>query len=67
MFRGERCARHMGGGSVVSGQRTRQQDDLKAYLTNDNNGMPAFSGKLHAGDIADVASYVASQAQNGWS
>ena len=57
----------MGGGSVVSGQRTRQQDDLKAYLTNDNNGMPAFSGKLHAGDIADVASYVASQAQNGWS
>ena len=66
----------------MNGQRTLQQDDLKAYLanyndgheeavayqvTNDKNGMPAFGPKLSEADIADVAAYVESQSVNGWS
>ena len=66
----------------MNGQRTLQQDDLKAYLanyndgheeaiayevTNSKNGMPAFGPKLSDADIADVAAYVESQSVNGWS
>lgn len=82
IFSANCAACHMGGGNVVNGQRTLQNDDLKAYLTNYNegheeaiayqvtngkNGMPAFGGKLGPDDIADVASYVESQSSNGWS
>ena len=82
IFSANCAACHMGGGNVVNGQRTLQNDDLKAYLTNYNegheeaiayqvtngkNGMPAFGGKLGPNDIADVASYVESQSSNGWS
>lgn len=81
IFSANCAACHMGGGNVVNGQRTLQQDDLKAYLTNYNegheeaiayqvtngkNGMPAFGGKLGPDDIADVAAYVESQSINGW-
>ena len=76
------AACHIGGGNVVNGQRTLQQDDLKAYLanysdghekaiayqvTNGKNGMHAFGPKLSDADIADVAAYVESQSVNGWS
>ena len=81
IFSANCAACHMGGGNVVNGQRTLQQDDLKAYLanynegheeaityqvTNGKNGMPAFGAKLSADDIADVAAYVESQSINGW-
>ena len=76
------AACHIGGGNVVNGQRTLQQDDLKAYLANYNDGhekaiaysvtngkygMPAFGPKLSDADIADVAAYVESQSVNAWS
>ena len=81
IFSANCAACHIGGGNVVNGQRTLQQDDLKAYLanynegheeaiayqvTNGKNAMPAFGGKLGADDIADVAAYVESQSINGW-
>ena len=82
VFSANCAACHIGGGNVVNGQRTLQQDDLKAYLanyndgheeaityqvTNGTNGMPAFGPKLSDADIADVAAYVESQSVNGWS
>ena len=82
LFSSNCAACHIGGGNVVNGQRTLQQDDLKAYLanyndghveaiayqvTNGKNGMPAFGPKLSDADIADVAAYVESQSINGWS
>ena len=81
VFSSNCAACHIGGGNVVNGQRTLQQDNLKAYLanyndgheeviayqvTNGKNGMPAFGGNLSADDIADVAAYVESQSVNGW-
>ena len=70
VFSSNCAACHIGGGNVVNGQRTLQQDDLKAYLanyndgheeaiayqvTNGKNGLPAFGPKLSDADIADVA------------
>ena len=82
VFSSNCVACHIGGGNVVNGQRTLQQDNLKAYLanynygheealayqvTNGKNGMPAFGPKLSDADIADVAAYVESQSVKGWS
>ena len=82
VFSSNCVACHIGGGNVVDGQRTLQQDDLKAYLanyndgheeavayqvTNGKNGMPAFGPKLSDADSADVAAYVESQSVNGCS
>ena len=82
VFSSNCAACHIGGGNVVNGQRTLQQDDLKAYLanysdghekaiayqvTNGKNGMPTFGPKLSDADIADVDAYVESQSVNGWS
>ena len=39
---------------------------LLKSATNGKNAMPAFGGKLSAGDIADVAAYVESMSQKGW-
>ena len=81
VFSANCAACHMGGGNVVNGQRTLQQDDLKAYLanysdgheqaiayqvTNGKNGMPAFGSNLSDAEIADVAAFVESKASNGW-
>ena len=81
LFSANCAACHMGGGNVVNGQRTLKQDDLKAYLsdyndghesaivyqvTNGKNGMPAFGAKLGSDDISDVAAYVESQSVKGW-
>ncbi len=38
VFSSNCAACHIGGGNVVNGQRTLQQDDLKAYLANYNDG-----------------------------
>ena len=80
VFSSNCAACHIGGGN--HGRRTLQQDDLKAYLanyndghqeaiayqvTNGKNGMPAFGPKLSEADIADVAAYVESQSVNCWS
>ena len=82
VFSANCAACHIGGGNVVNGQRTLQQDDLKAYLanynegheeaiayqvTNGKNGMPAFGPNLSAAEIADVAAYVESQSVKSWS
>lgn len=82
VFSANCAACHMGGGNVVNGQRTLSQDDLKAYLTdyndghesaiitqvtNGKNGMPAFGSKLGSDEISDVAAYVESQSAKGWS
>jgi cytochrome c6 len=73
IFSANCAACHMGGGNVVNAERTLKQDALEAYLANYSAGheeaiedqvtngkiaMPAFGGKLSAGDIADVAAYV---------
>ena len=67
---------------MVNGEHTLQQEDLKAYLAQYNNGhesaivaqvtyglneMPAFIGTLTENQISDVAAYVEEQASNGWS
>ena len=81
VFSANCAACHMGAGNVVNGQRTLKQDDLKAYLsdyndghesaivyqvTNGKNGMPAFGSKLGSDDISDVAAYVEAQSAKGW-
>lgn len=73
---------HAGGRNVVQGNKTLKQDALETYLenygtdhnisaivyqiTNGKNAMPAFSGRLSAGQIEDVAAYVNDQAESGW-
>ena len=81
VFSANCAACHMGGGNVVNAERTLQKEALPAYLagyadgpeaavamqvTNGKNAMPAFGGKLSAGDIADVAAYVIEQSAKGW-
>ncbi|WP_035985921.1 cytochrome c6 PetJ [Leptolyngbya sp. KIOST-1] len=75
---GNNCAAcHIGGGNVVNGAKTLKQADLEKYdmasieaittqVTNGKNAMPAFKGRLSDEDIADVAAYVLSQAEQGW-
>ncbi|MFQ4135573.1 cytochrome c6 PetJ [Nodosilinea sp. PGN35] len=75
---GNNCAAcHIGGGNVVNGAKTLKQADLDQYdmasidaivtqVTNGKNAMPAFRGRLSDEDIADVAAYVLSQAEQGW-
>jgi cytochrome c6 len=82
IFSANCAACHMGGGNVVNAERTLKAEALKAYLanyeagpeaavayqvTNGKNAMPAFGGKLSAGDIDDVAAYVIDQSNKGWS
>lgn len=75
---GNNCAAcHIGGGNVVNGAKTLKQADLEKYdmasseaiisqVTNGKNAMPAFKGRLSDEDIADVAAYILSQAEQGW-
>ena len=75
---GNNCAAcHIGGGNVVNGAKTLKLTDLEKYemasidaivhqVTNGKNAMPTFSGRLSDDDIADVAAYVLSQAEQGW-
>ncbi len=77
IFSANCAACHIGGGNVVNAAKTLKQDDLKAngkdtleavvtQVTNGNGAMPAFSGKLSADDIENVASYVLDQSAKGW-
>ena len=43
VFSANCAACHAGGGNVVNGEHTLQQDDLKAYLAQYNNGHEAPS------------------------
>lgn len=77
IFTANCAACHAGGKNVVNGAKTLQKADLDKYAMSDikaittqvNNGknaMPAFKGRLSDQDIEDVATYVLSQAENGW-
>lgn len=77
VFSANCAACHAGGKNVVNGAKTLQKADLDKYAINDikaityqvNNGknaMPAFKGRLSDQAIEDVATYVLSQAENGW-
>lgn len=77
IFANNCAACHIGGGNVVNEAKTLKLADLKTYdmasveaiitqVTNGKNAMPAFKGRLSDEDIADVATYVLSQAEQGW-
>jgi cytochrome c6 len=68
---------HMGGRNVVNPAKTLQKVDLEKYemydlgkiksqILNGKAGMPSFAKNLTAEKIEDVATYVLSQADNGW-
>lgn len=65
---------HAGGKNLVQANKTLKKDALKQYgmysaeaiitqVTNGKNAMPAFSGRLKADQIEDVAAYVLEQAE----
>ena len=69
---------HLGGKNVVNAAKTLQKADLEKYemydlekikyqVTNGKMAMPAFNGRLTAEQIDNVATYVLSQADQGWS
>jgi len=71
------AACHAGGKNVVNGAKTLKIEDLEKYgmasieaiksqIANGKAAMPAFTGRLQAEDIDDVASYVLAQAEQGW-
>jgi cytochrome c6 len=77
VFSANCAACHIGGGNVVNAAKTLKIDDLKAngkdtieaiqtQITNGNGAMPSFQGRLTPEQIADVAAYVLSPAENGW-
>jgi len=82
VFTANCTACHAGGRNVVQANKTLKQDALESYLenygadhnisaivyqvTNGKNAMPAFGGRLTAEQIENVAVYVNSQAENGW-
>jgi cytochrome c6 len=77
IFSANCAACHAGGRNAVNPAKTLQKADLEQYgmydaaaiitqVTNGKGAMPAFSGKLNAEQIENVAAYVLSQADNGW-
>ncbi len=77
IFSANCAACHAGGRNVISGAKTLQKDALDKYemnsieaityqVNNGKNAMPAFQGRLTDAQIDDVATYVLSQAENGW-
>jgi len=72
------AACHAGGGNLVNTVKTLKKEDLEKYgmasldaiktqVNNGKAGMPAFKGRLTDEQIDDVANYVLSQADKGWS
>jgi len=68
---------HIGGGNNLNPQKTLQKEALVAnkidsveaiinQVTKGKGVMPAFSGRLSAADIENVATYVLSTAEKGW-
>ncbi|PSB10391.1 cytochrome C6 [Pleurocapsa sp. CCALA 161] len=77
IFSANCAACHAGGRNVINGAKTLQKDALDKYemnsleaitnqIINGKNAMPAFKGRLTDAQIDDVATYVLSQAENGW-
>lgn len=77
IFSANCAACHAGGKNVINGAKTLQKDALDKYemnsleaityqVNNGKNAMPAFKGRLTDAQIDDVATYVLSQAENGW-
>ncbi|MCU0526847.1 MAG: c-type cytochrome [Elainella sp. Prado103] len=77
VFSANCAACHVGGGNLVNATKTLKKADLEKYemasleaiktqVTNGKNAMPAFSGRLTADQIEDVAAYVLDQAGKGW-
>ena len=81
LFSSNCAACHMGGGNVIRASRTLSQTDLQAYLDsytqdpieaiehqieNGKNAMPPYEGKLSVSEIDDVAAFVETQAEKGW-
>ena len=77
IFSANCAACHAGGNNLVNPAKTLKKADLEKYdmysldaiktqVTNGKNAMPAFGGKLTEGQIEDVATYVLSQADQGW-
>lgn len=68
---------HQGGKNVVNPAKTLKKEDLSKYgkdsveaivtqVTKGAGAMPAFGGRLSAGDIEAVANYVLTQSEKGW-
>lgn len=77
VFSANCAACHAGGNNVIMAAKTLKKDALEAngmnsiaaitnQVTNGKNAMPAFGGRLDATKIEDVATYVLSQAEQGW-
>lgn len=74
----QNCAAcHAGGNNAVQPDKKLKKEALVQYgmydvdrimyqVTNGKNAMPAFGERLGRTEIADVAAYVFSQAENGW-
>ncbi|MBI4781477.1 MAG: c-type cytochrome [Oscillatoriophycideae cyanobacterium NC_groundwater_1537_Pr4_S-0.65um_50_18] len=77
VFSSNCAACHLGGGNVINSQKTLKKETLEKYdmaslaaittqVTGGKNAMPAFKGRLSEEQIADVATYVLEQAEQGW-
>lgn len=72
VFSANCAACHVGGGNLINATKTLKKADLekyemasleaiKAQVAKGKNAMPAFSGRLNATQIEDVATYVLDQ------
>jgi cytochrome c6 len=77
VFNANCAACHMGGGNVVSANKTLKQDALQqngldteaaiiAQVTKGKSAMPAFLGRLTDDQIQAVAAYVLDKSAKGW-
>ncbi len=77
IFSANCAACHAGGRNVINAAKTLQKSALEKYemnsldaivyqVNNGKNAMPAFKGRLSDAQIEDVATYVLSQAEQGW-
>jgi cytochrome c6 len=68
---------HVGGNNVIIASKTLKKEALAKYNINSldairyqiahgKNAMPAFKSRLNETQIEDIASYVLSQAEKGW-
>jgi cytochrome c6 len=77
LFNANCAACHMGGNNVILANKTLKKEALEKYgmasldaikhqVIKGKNAMPAFSGRLDAEQIEDVANYVLEQSEKGW-
>jgi cytochrome c6 len=77
VFSANCAACHMGGRNIVNAQKNLKKDTLIQYgmydataiitqVTKGKGAMPAYSTKLDATQIENVAAYVLSKADDGW-